>query len=334
MRLFWSVKRFSRINIALLAIVVIICAGITGYMQIEGFPFFDSFYMTIITISTVGFTEVRPLSDGGRLFTAFLIMTSFGIFAYAISALSSYVLNGELNRYFKERRLSKTIGKLKDHVIVCGYGRNGRRAVQEFKSHKKDFVVIETSKDIADELLQDPDILFLEGDVREDEVLIQAGVERAHALICTMPDDADNLLTVLTARELNKELIIISRASHDTSYKKLKLAGANNVIMPDKIGGAQMASLILIPDVIEFFDQIITRDPASPYLKEVSCSDLSSDSTIHTVGELKQINASGVTIIGLKSENGSYMVNPSDDFRINPGSKIFVLGTPEQIAAI
>ncbi|MEQ8325258.1 MAG: potassium channel family protein [Vicingaceae bacterium] len=334
MRLFPSIRRFSRINIALFALFFVVLVGVVGYMQIENFRFFDAFYMTIITISTVGFTEVHPLSELGRLFTAFLIMTSFGIFAYAITAISSYLINGELMRYYKERKLDKTIGKLNNHIIVCGYGRNGRRAVEEFEAHKKPFIVVESDARIVSDLQENSTFLFIDGDAREDDVLLSAGIERAQALVCTMPDDADNLLTVLTARELNKFLTIISRASYDTSYKKLKLAGADNVIMPDKIGGAHMASLILKPDVIEFFDQLIMQDPEKPYVKEVLCSDLSGDNKPHSLGELKELNKSGVIILGIKCEDGTYLVNPSDASELDPGSKLFVLGTPLEISSL
>lgn len=303
-------------------------------MNIEGFSFFDSFYMTIITISTVGFNEVHQLSDGGRFFTAFLIITSFGIFAYAIGAISSYVLNGEFRRYYKERKLEKTIGNLKDHVIVCGFGRNGRRAVQEFIAHKTPFVVIENEKEISMELVEKNDILFIDGDAREDEVLLKANIKKARALISTLPYDADNLLTVLTARELNKDLIIISKAALESNYRKLKLAGANNVIMPHVIGGAQMASMIIKPDVIEFFDQIIMQNPEEPVLKEVLCRDLAHDDSVHTIMELRGMKKAGVTIIGMKSENGEYVINPSNDTKLKPGSKLFVLGTPEQISSL
>jgi len=329
-----SFKQFSRLKIALVALFSVFVFGILGYMKIEEFSFTESFYMTVITLSTVGFSELKPLSDMGRLFTAFLILTSFGIFAYSISAISSYVLTGELRRYFKERKVKHTLGKLKDHVIICGYGRNGKRAAQEFIAHKIDFVVIEEKEDVVNDIAENHDILFIHGDSTQDEVLEMAQIDSARALISTLPFDADNLLTVLTGRELNKELLIISRASNDNSDKKLKFAGANNVIMPDKIGGAHMATLVIKPDVVEFFDQIIMQDPESPYLKEVLCSDLSEDNKDYSLGELKRINKSGVTIIGTKNEDGTYLVNPSNDIIVKAASKLFVLGTPEQISSL
>ncbi len=330
----WSFKQFSRLNIAVLALLAVFMIGVVGYSQIEDFTLLESFYMTVITISTVGFSEIKPLSDTGRLFTAFLIMTSFGIFAYALSAISSYIFTGEFRRYFKQKKLESTLGHLKDHVIISGYGRNGKRASEEFEANKVPFVVIEDNESVVHELEQQNEVLFIHGDSTQDEVLEKAGIRHARAFISTLPVDADNLLTVLTARELNKELLIISRASNDTSYSKLKLAGANNVIMPDKIGGAHMATLVLKPDVIEFFDQLIMQDPDSPYLKEVTCSDISTDEKNYTLGELKDINKSGVTIIGMKTSEGKYVVNPSNSEKLAPHSKLFVLGTSSQISSL
>lgn len=326
--------RFTRINLAFLAILFILVIGVLGFRELEGFDWLDSFYMTIITLSTVGFGEIRPLSDNGRLFTAFLIITSFGIFAYGIHAITSYIFSGEFRDYFKNRKLKKTLGRMKDHVIICGYGRNGKRAALEFIAHRVDFIVIEEKENIISDVKNDPNVVFIHGDSTQDEILEKAKIHEARALIATLPIDADNLLTVLTAREMNKALLIISRASYDSSYSKLKLAGADNVIMPDRIGGAHMATLVLKPDVVEFFDQIIMQDPDTPYLREIICADISDDENNYTLGELKEVNRSGVTIIGAKSAEGDYVVNPSNDYKLTPNSKLFVLGTPEQIASL
>jgi voltage-gated potassium channel len=322
------------LNISVLALLAIFLTGIIGYTEIEGFTVLEAFYMTVITISTVGFSEVHSLSESGRLFTAFLIITSFGIFAYAIRAISSYIFTGEFRNYFKDRKLKKTLHKLNNHVIICGYGRNGKRAAEEFRAHNMPYVVIEEKEHVLNEIKEDENLLFIHGDSTRDEILEKAHISSAQALIATLPIDADNLLTVLTAREMNKQLLIISRASNDKSYSKLKLAGANNVIMPDKIGGAHMASLVLKPDVIEFFDQIIMQDPNAPYLKEVICADLSGDNGEHTLEELRRIKKSGVTIIGTKNHDGTYTVNPPNDRKFSAKSKLFVLGTPEQIKGL
>ncbi len=244
-----DIRQFSKVYIPLAFLLLTIIIGIVGFEIIEGFSFLDAFYMTIITVATVGFQEVHPLSEGGRIFTAFLIITSFGTFAYAVTAISKYVVDGEFNQYFKNKKVSSAIDKLENHVIICGYGRNGRQAAHVLKKHNTRFVVIEEKKDIVSSITHRFSDLVLEGDATQDEILEKAGIVRAKALITTLPTDADNLFIVLSARTLNPQLTIISRASEDNSDKKLKLAGADNVIMPDKIGGAHMASLVMIGSI-------------------------------------------------------------------------------------
>ncbi|HET6991689.1 MAG TPA: potassium channel family protein, partial [Bacteroidia bacterium] len=252
-----SFRHFRKIYIAGAMLLLVIFIGTVGYMIIDPrFDFLDALYMTINTIGTVGFREVHPLTAGGEIFTIFLIITGFGTFAFAISSLTSYVLSGEFREYYRITRKLSAIEKLSGHVIICGFGRNGKQAAHILKKHDRRFVVIEQKKEVVDAITHKYSDLVLEGDSTQDEVLEKAGVHRASALITTLPIDADNLFIVLSARALNPKLVIISRASDDNSDKKLKTAGANNVIMPDKIGGAHMASLVLKPDVIEFIDHI------------------------------------------------------------------------------
>ena len=252
----FSSRQFSKIYIAVSLLILTVCVGVVGFILIEKYDFLDAFYMTIITVATVGFQEVHPLSNDGKLFTAFLIITSFGTFAYAVSSITNYISDGEFREYFKNKKVNSAIEKLDAHVIVCGFGRNGKQAAHVLKKHNTRFVVIEQKKDIVAAINHRFSDLVLEGDATLDEILLRAGILKAKALITTLPMDADNLFIVLTARTLNPKLTIISRASEDNSDKKLKLAGADNVIMPDKLGGAHMASLVMKPDVMEFVDSI------------------------------------------------------------------------------
>jgi voltage-gated potassium channel len=311
--------------------VLIVCIGIAGFIIIEGYRFSDAFYMTIITVATVGFQEVHPLSDGGRLFTAFLIITSFGTFAYAVTSISQYLLDGEFNQYYKNYKLVTAIEKLDDHVIICGYGRNGRQAAHVLKKHDKRFVVIEQKKDIVISINHKYSELVLEGDATLDEVLLKAGIKKAKALITTLPIDADNVFIVLSARALNPQLSIISRASEDNSDTKLKIAGANNVIMPDRLGGAHMASLVMKPDVMEFVDFITGQGGDNIRLEEITFDILSPEYQNKTIRDLEIRNKSGANIIGFKTAKGEYVINPSADTIIIPDAKLFVLGTSEQI---
>lgn len=223
------------------------------------------------------------------------------------------------------------MSKISGHTIICGYGRNGKQAATELKSHHRKYVVIEQSKELSDEFRGEHDIPFIEGDATLDKYFQKAGIETATSLITTLPKDADNLFVVLTAREINPNLIIISRASKDNSDKKLRRAGANNVIMPDKIGVAHMASLVIKPDVIEFMDYVMGQGTSSVNLEEITFENLPDELKNKSIKELGIRDKSGANIVGLRTPEGEYIINPSQETLIMPNSKIFVLGTIEQI---
>jgi len=326
-------KYFRKVYIALLLLVTIIFTGITGFIFIEGYTLGEAFYMTVITISTVGFNEVRPLSDVGRIFTAFLIIFSFSTFVFAVTSISNYILNGEYKIYFRDLRINKKMSKVSGHTIICGYGRNGTQACTELKSHNRAYVVIEANKELSEELREEHEIPFVQGDATLEKTLERAGILTARALITTLPKDADNLFVVLTAREMNPDLLIISRASNDNTDKKLKRAGADNVIMPDKIGGAHMASLVIKPDVIEFMDYVMGQGSSSVNLEEISFENLPEEFQNKSIKELGIEDKSGANIVGLRTKNGEYLINPSRDTEVTAHTKIFVLGTLDQIEA-
>ena len=327
----FAYRHFSQLYVSVFLLLLIVCAGIGGFILIEGYTFLEAFYMTTITVATVGFQEVKPLSGAGRLFTSFLIITSFGTFAYTVSSISKYIIDGEFRQYFKNYKLLKAIAQLDNHVIICGYGRNGRQAAHVLKKHDTRFVVIEQKKDIIATINHRYSELILEGDATLDETLLKAGINKAKALITTLPIDADNVFIVLSARALNPNLTIISRASEDNSDKKLKIAGANNVIMPDKLGGAHMASLVMKPDVMEFVDFITGQGGDNIRLEEITFDTLSSQYQNKTIRDLEIRNKSGANIIGFKTASGDYVINPSADTVIIQDAKLFVLGTTEQI---
>lgn len=329
----FQIKYFTKLYVALGLILVMASIGITGFIIIEHYTFLEAFYMTIITIATVGFQEVRPLSDAGKVFTAVLIITSFGTFAYAISAITKYVVEGEFNYYYKFFKVNNTISKLSNHVVICGYGRNGKQAATVLQSNKQNFVIIEKNETLVEQV-REHGFLCIQGDCTQDELLLKTGINNARALITTLPIDADNLFVVLTARSINPKLTIISRASDDNSDKKLKIAGANNVIMPDRIGGAHMASLVIKPDVIEFLDHITGQGGPNINLEEIVFSELPEHLRNHTIKDLEVRNKSGANIIGFKTAHGEYVINPSAETKIIPGAKLFVLGTPEQVGKL
>lgn len=300
-------------------------------MVIEGYNFHQAFYMTIITISTVGFSELKPLSVVGRYFTSFLIITSFGTFAYAVTAITSYLIDGEFKRYFKELKVKNNIEKLKGHTIICGYGRNGKQSVVELERHGRHYVVVEKDGEVVEQIKSELSGFVLHGDATTDDMLQNAGIERADSIITTLPKDADNVFVVLTAKAMNPDLLIISRASDDHSDRKLRTAGANNVIMPDKIGGAHMASLVIKPDVIEFFDYLMGQASDTISLEEITFDTLPDHFKNKSIKDLDIRNKSGANLVGMKTEKGEYVMNPSPESKIVPEAKIFVLGNPQQI---
>ncbi|MBN2348859.1 MAG: potassium channel protein [Bacteroidales bacterium] len=311
-----------------------IIIGITGFMIIEDFNFTDAFFMTVITIATVGFREVHPLSQMGMYFTAFLIVFSFGIFAYAVSTFTRYVVDGAFRHLYKTSRVKRKIQRLKDHVVVCGYGRNGRQAVQELLEHKFQIVVVESDELSIERVLENPDLLYVHGDATKDETLDMCRIDKAKALITTLPVDADNLFVVLTAREMNPHVTLISRASDEHSDKKLKRAGATNVIMPDRIGGQRMAKLVAQPDVVEFLEFLMLQSAENVALEEITCDKLHACFDGKTIRELDIRNESGANIIGLKRQDRSYIINPLPEVILTSNDKLFALGTSRQIGRL
>jgi len=310
-------------------ILFVLIVGTGGYMLIDGFAFIDALYMTVITISTVGFKEVGKLSPTGKIFTVFLIISSFTTYAYALTTLSTHFFEGQLGFLIKGYH-SKSLKKMKNHVIICGYGRNGQQVAAELTANKNLFVIIE--KDISQ--IQSNTLKtgrFLEGDATNDETLLLANINEAKALITTLPVDADNLYIALTARSLNTNLEIISRAIDENSEKKLKRAGVNKVVMPEKVGGTHMANLVAKPDIIEFLEHISIHSYDTTQLEEISCCNLPAKLKNKTINEMNIRNYTGVNIIGFKTVEGEYILNPVPETKIMEGTKLFILGTQEQI---
>lgn len=304
--------------------------GVLGFKIVSHYSWIDAFYMTIITITTVGFGEVHPLDDTAKIFTIFLILAGVVILGYALSIITEYIFSKNNFEELKQKKMQKKIDSFKNHIIICGYGRNGKQAAKKLLAYDKHFVVIEKNKELIDNS-QNDSIPFVFGNANEDEVLLQAGVDRASNLILAMPNDAVNLFVVLSARQLNNKLKIISRASQETSYSKLKLAGADNVILPDKIGGDHMASLVVIPDLMEFVDNLSIIGKYNTNIEEIAVEKLYNTYEIKTIRDLDLRRKTGCTVIGYKDVQGEYIVNPEAEIKLEPNSKVIVLGRPEQI---
>jgi voltage-gated potassium channel len=304
--------------------------GVVGFHFIADMKWVDAIYMTIITVTTVGYGEVSPLDEEAKLFTVFLIVISVFVFAYAISVITEYILSRSTLRNIIQRKTIKKIRRMENHIIICGFGRNGREAAEKLTAHNQEFVIIEKDRKII-ERYENSEVSFVEGNASEDEVLERAGIHSAKCLITALPSDADNLFVVLSARQINGKLLIISRASQESSYKKLKLAGADNVIMPDKIGGEHMASLVVVPDLVEFIDNLSISGKNTTNVEEIHTEDVTSSSEEITLKELDLRRKTGCTVIGYKTPQGEYIINPGADLKLVKESKIIVLGRPEQI---
>lgn len=323
-------SRTVQVGIALL--VSILTLGTAGYYYIEKLNLLDSIYMTVITISTVGFKEVgHTFSPQGKIFTIGLIIMSLGSLAYVGSNMARFIFDGELANYIKTYRVDKKIEKLKDHVIIVGFGRNGEQAAMELKENGVEFVILDKRDNVIARVREDPNLLYIKGDATHEEVLEKAGINRARALIATTPNDADNVFVVLTARSMNPGLTVISRASELESQMKLKRAGATNVIMPERIGGQRMAKLVHQPDVVEFIEYILLQKSKDVSLEEVSCKDLAQRFVGKSISELKVREYTGANIIGIKISGARYVFNPDPKMILSRNDQLFVLGNPEQV---
>ncbi len=310
---------------------MIILIGTLGFVLIADYGWINALYMTVITISTVGFKEVQPLDADAKIFTILLIITSITIFGYIISVITDYIANNKFIEELKLKQVQKKIQSLERHTIVCGFGRNGKQAMARLRSYKKGCVIIESDPELVDEIEADGSMLYIKGDATSDEALLAAGIDRASSLITTLPSDADNLYVVLSARQLNKECTIVSRASIDTSYKKLKIAGADNVIMPDKLGGAHMASLVTTPDIMEFIDRLSIEGESSSNIEELVIEDLPEEYTNKSIFDLDLRKRTGCTVIGFKTPDKEYIINPDASTKLVPKSKLIVIGRPSEI---
>ncbi|HHC80155.1 MAG TPA: potassium channel protein [Flavobacteriia bacterium] len=320
----------SRLYKALLLLLAVVVIGVVGYMYLSDDTFVNALYMTIITITTVGFGEVHPLSETEKLFTIFLILMSVVIFGLVASTVTQYIASGELFEKLKFKKVQKKIRQLKRHTIVCGYGRNGKQAVIKLERYNKPIVVIESDDKLIDEI-EESNLLYIKGNATRDEVLEKAGIKYASSLITTLPSDADNLFVVLSARQLNKKLIIVSRASDDSSDSKLKIAGADNVIMPDKLGGDHMASLLVTPDIVEFVDKLAVDADNATHLEEIFVENLPKEFLTKSIVDLDLRRKTGCTVVGFKTPNNEYLINPAGETKLVPNSRLIVLGSSEQL---
>lgn len=319
-----------RLQLSLLVLVVLNVIGTVMYMLIEGWNAGEAFYMTVITLSTVGFGEVRDLSPAGRIFTVVLVYLGIGTATTALTNAAALALGPLLWGTIKERRMKKMIDELSNHYIVCGYGRMGRQIVRDLRERDETFVLIDSDPDLREELLE-ARIPHIVGNATYDEILIDAGLKRAKGLVAALNGDAFNIMTVLTARELNPRIFITARVVQVESESKLRRAGANRVVNPYQIGGHRIALSLLRPAVHDFLDQIFhfgdDRRIDIGQLHVHPNSDLDGK-TIATSALRDKYN---VSILALREPNGKLEITPNPNMRLQPHCELIVIGPPEAI---
>lgn len=309
-------------------LVLIIVIGAIGYVLLENIDFLDALYMTIITISTVGFGEVKKLSSAGKIFTISLIIAGVGVLFYTLGAAAELILEGVLEGKLEERRKRRRISRLRNHIIVCGYGRVGREIAKELKKRREKCVVIENNEERVS-LCEKEGFICLLGDASSEEVLLEAGIERARGLATAVDTDADNVFVVLAAKEINKDLFIVARANSEEGEERLKRAGANQVISPNIIGGKRLANLLLKPFVCEYIDCLTIYEGGEFELDEAYISSRSKMTGLK-INEAGIREKTGALVLAVKRAE-EIITNPSPDMKLEVGDRLIILGTRKQL---
>ncbi|MBM4446741.1 MAG: potassium channel protein [Chloroflexi bacterium] len=312
-------------------LLLVIFAGTIGYRTIEGWSFMDSLYMTITTITTVGYTEVHPLSTAGRIFSIILILTGVGTAFYILTTLVQYMLEGEFGIRIGRRRMEAKIRRLNNHFILCGYGRVGQAIANILKQQEAKFVVIERDREAVNRA-QQAGYLTIHGDATKDESLRQARIDSARGIIIALGDDADIIYTTLAAQELNATLPIVARANNEDAERKLQQAGAHRVVAPEIIGGARMARLALRPQAVEFIETVLFGREKQLLVEEIETGE-ESPLVGSTIKEIEE-RFPGVRILALKKRDGALVPNPSPNTTVTQASSLTAFGTIEQLRAI
>jgi voltage-gated potassium channel len=317
-----------RLLLAIYAFIIIVAIGVIGYMIIEGWSFLDAIYMTITTITTVGFKEVYPLSDAGRIFSIFLIIGGVGGALYILTTIMGHFIEAQFD--LGRRRMKNKIAKLKNHYILCGYGRVGEAIALTFSEEGTPFVIISNNEEHVAKAEKEG-YLAIFGDATSDDVLEEAGIKRARGLVSAVGSDTDNTFITLSARELHPDLFIEARASNPESEGKLRRAGADRVISPHAIGGRRMAMMAMRPAVVEFIDTVTSGRGRDLQLETV---DVVGGSSLidQTMGQAR--SKAGITVLAIRKANGTFVANPPEEDVIEEGDKLIVIGTKQRLAAL
>ncbi len=323
---------FKRLAPILIILLVVVVTGTIGYQLIEGWSFLDSIYMVIITLFTVGFQEVHSLSQFGRVFTMFIIVVGVGTAVYAGSLLVEIIVEGEILGYGRRRKMDKRINEMKDHYIICGFGRTGHQVAEEFDAARVPYVVVDR-KQKTEEELGSKGIPYIIGDIINDNNLVEAGIKTAKGLISAADSDVANVFVTLSARALNPELYIVARASEIEAENKLKMAGANRVILPYYISGKRIAAYATRPVTSDFLDMVMHGESLEFSLSEITVPDTSSLLN-KTLSEAKIREKSGALVIAIRKVDGSFNLQPQSSSTIEKRDIFVVIGTQEQVGLL
>lgn len=304
-----------------------IVVGTIGFELIEGWDFLTSLYMTVITLSTVGYGEVGHLSDNGRILVMILIAFGIGVFGYTIGTITKYIVDGELKNTFKRKKMMRQIESLREHFILCGYGRTGKQVALELVKAKKEFIVIDL---YSEGFPENPPFPYIIGNATEDEILLEAGIKRANGLIACLKDDSDNIFVTLSARQLNKEINIISRCLDEKTESKLYKAGANKVILPLIQVGKRLARMMLNPGITSFLDIVSDDEEVDLTLDELAVKENSELDGKKILNSGIRDKTNGM-IIAIKKADGKLSMNPTVHEEINKGDVLVVLIESNQI---
>lgn len=314
----------ARLGVAALFLGVVVITGIAGYHFLEGYTWLEALYMTIITISTVGFREVRPLSPTGMIFTIALLIGGLGVVLYTAVTVTTKVVEGEFQQFFGRKRMEKRIDALADHYLVCGCGRIGEVICRELASKPVPFVVIEQEEGRVRKV-EEAGYLLLKGDATDEKVLLAAGAMKAKGLFATLPVDADNVFVTLTAKELNPSIFVVARAETERSERTLAHAGANKVISPYAMGGHRMAQAALRPAVVDIIELATHYHSLELQLEEIVVPPGSPCEGV-TLRDSGLRQEPGVIVVAIKQASGGMIFNPSADEKIEAGDRLVALG--------
>ena len=317
-----------RFRLAAVLLGIVIVVGIAGYMVIDGWSFLDSFYMVIITISTVGYTEIHPQGIAGRIFTSGLIVVGVGTLLYGFGVFAETLTDNAIGRYRRERQLQRDLDALRDHFIICGYGRIGTQIVAEFEDHRVAYVVIDQTDEALDRIRAEGR-LHIEGDASKEEVLKQAGIERARGLISAVDSDERAVYIVLAARALNPNLYIVARAGRPDSIRRLELAGATRTISPYVMAGHRMAELAIRPAMVDVLDTL-HHGEAGIGVEEMVVGSLTVGKTLESAGLFAPDAAK---VLAVRRRDGNVSVNPPATLLLEADDLIIALGTEDQLFA-